>query len=116
MLNARDHTSDSDPEYLGPIEVYANGEHVVTFSAIDTDLLYEQWLTDMLTSGYSLPVRPHGSGTDRSQRDLDVLLSMHAAGVPLGTTQAALEAGSDKALDRGQPYVTHLLTTVWGEP
>ena len=63
-------TNTSD--HLDTIEVYAHGDHVVTFSAISTDSLFGQWLADMVTSGYALPQRQNHSGTDRSQQDLDV--------------------------------------------
>ena len=114
VLNAHDHDLDT-PDYLGPIEVLNDGHHVVIFSAISTDLLFEQWLADMVGAGYALPLRPDGSGVDRSQRALDVLRSMHTAGVPQDTAQAALETGSDKAQNRGPRYPQHLISTVWGE-
>ena len=115
VLNAHGHATDTND--LGPIEVQQGGHHVVTFSAITTDSLFENWLTDMLASGYVLPQRAGGRpGTDRSQRDLDVLRSMYMAGVPRDTAQTALEAGSDKAQERGSPYVQHLMRAVWGAP
>jgi hypothetical protein len=114
VLNAHDHSIDPD-DYQCPIEVLDHGRHVVTFSAISTDSLYEDWLTNMQISGYELPDRSSRLGVDRSQRDLDVLRSMHTAGVPCQTAQEALEAGSDKVRKRGENYARHLITTVWGE-
>ena len=115
VLNAHDHEI-AIPDDLGPIEVLEGGRHVVTFSAISTDHLFNRWLADMRAAGYCLPRRPDDSDTDRSQRDLDVLRSMHTAGVPPDTTQAALEAGSDKAQERRPSYVHHLMRAIWGEP
>ena len=43
-------------------------------------------------------------------------LTMHSAGVPQNTAHAALEAGSDKAQERGPSYIRHLIRTIWGEP
>jgi hypothetical protein len=115
--NAQEQTnSASTDDYLGPIEVRQGGHHVVTFSAISTDHLFERWLADMRAVGYETPRRVDDSDTDRSQRDLDILRSMHMAGVPRDTAQAALEAGSDKAQDRGRAYVQHLMRAVWEEP
>ena len=106
--------TDNDDD-LGSIEVQANGHTVAKFSAISGDNLFENWLINMQAAGYELPEREGCSDTDRSQRDLDVLRSMHTAGVPCMTAQAALEAGSDKALARSNAYAQHLVTTVWGE-
>ncbi len=106
------HDTDDD---LGPIEVLNHGRHVVTFTAISIDSMFENWLINMQISGYSPPQRAARPGIDRSQRDLDVLRSMHTAGVPCQTAQAALEAGSDKAQKRGKAYVQHVITTVWCE-
>lgn len=103
------------PDDLGPIEVWQGGDHVATFSAVPTGHLFEQWLADMQASGYALPQRPGHSETDRSQRDLDVLRSMHTAGVPYHTAQVALAAGSDKAQKRGEPYIQQLMSAVWGD-
>ena len=103
------------PDDLGPIEVWQGGDHVATFSAVSTGHLFEQWLAHMQTSGYSLPQRPGHSETDRSQRDLDVLRSMHTAGVPYHTAEPALAAGSDKAQKRGEPYIRQLMSAVWGD-
>jgi hypothetical protein len=110
-----DHSIDTD-DYLGPIEVLKAGRHVVTFSAINTATLYENWLNELQIAGYVLPERPNRTGVDRSQRDLDVLRSMNMAGVPRRTAQAALEAGSDKAHKRSPSYVEHLIGSVWGNP
>ncbi len=116
VLYAKNHAIDTDDD-LGPIEVLHGGHNVVTFSAISTDHLFDRWLTNMMASGYMLPERPQGRpGTDRSQRDLDVLRSMHMAGVPQDTAQEAVEVGSDKAQKQGSSYVQHLVSTVWGEP
>ena len=112
--NSRDDSTDHIDDDLGPIEVWNGGEHVVTFSAISIDLLFEQWLADMARSGYKLPPRSNGSGVDRSQRDLNVLRSMHNVGVPWHIAKAALEEGSNKAQERGEDYVEQLLTAVWG--
>jgi hypothetical protein len=115
VLNAYDHAISTD-DYLGPIEVWQNSSHVVTFSAIHTDQFFENWLADMMASGYAIPQRAKGlPGTDRSQRDLDVLRSMCIAGVPQSVAKAALEAGSDKAQGRTSSYAEHLITSVWGE-
>ncbi len=114
VLTTHDHTT-STPDDLGPIEVWQGGDHVATFSAVPTGHLFEQWLADMQTSGYALPQRPGHSETDRSQRDLDVLRSMHTAGVPYHTAQVALAAGSDKAQKRGEPYIRQLMSAVWGD-
>jgi hypothetical protein len=117
VLNAHDPaTSTNTDDYLGPIEVLENGQHVVTFSAISTIHLFDRWLADMHAAGCEAPRRADYSGIDRSQRDLDVLRSMHMAGVPHDTAEAALEAGSDKAQERGSPYVQHLMRAVWGAP
>ncbi len=115
VLFSSDYTINDTHDDRGPIEIYQGGRHVATFSAISADLLFENWLADMQVSGYALPQRINHSGTDRSQRDLDVLRSMHVAGVSRGVAQAALEAGSDKAQERSAPYVHYLLSTVWGE-
>jgi len=101
---------------LGSIEVQENGHAVAKFSAISADNLFENWLINMQVAGYELPEREGCSDTDRSQRDLDVLRSMHTAGVPHGTAQAALEGGSDKAQGRrASSYTQHLIRTIWGE-
>jgi hypothetical protein len=114
VLNAYDHAISND-EYLGPIEVWQSGLHVVTFSAISTEFLFENWLTKMMASGYAIPQRANGRpGTDRSQRDLDVLRSMCIAGVPQTIAQTALEAGSDKAQGRKSSHAEQLVSTVWG--
>jgi hypothetical protein len=115
VLLAHDHDIDT-PDDLGPIEVLNAGFHVVTFSTISTDHLYDRWLIDMQADGYQVPNRSNEPRADRSQRDLDVLRSMHTAGVPQDTAQAALEAGSDKAQGRDSRYLEHLISTVWGEP
>jgi hypothetical protein len=116
VLNGHDHTtSDDADEFLGPIEVLQGGNYVATFSAISTNHLFSRWLTEMQAAGCELPRRAGGSGTDRSQRDLDVLRSMHMAGVPHDTAEGALEAGSDKAQERGSSYTQHLMRAVWGE-
>lgn len=115
VLNAHDHAIDA-PDDLGPIEVHQGGHHLVTFSAVSIDHLFEQWVSGMVHSGYRLPQRSDGPGVDRSQRDLDILRSMCTAGVPHDTAQAALEAGSDKAQERGPTYAQHLMRTVWGGP
>ena len=107
--------NDDTDNYLGPIEVLDNGNPVVTYSAISIDNLFKNWLLNMQIVGYELPERDDCSDTDRSQRDLDVLRSMHTAGVPCQTAQAALEVGSDKAQKRGDAYVEHLITAVWCE-
>jgi len=112
VLTACDH---GIPEDHGPIEIWQGENHIVTFSEMAPDRLFEQWLSNMLRAGYCLPPRQDGSGIDRSQRDLDVLRSMHTDGVPRHVAQAALEAGSDKARERGPSYVRHLLAAVWGE-
>ena len=114
VLYAKNHATDTDDD-LEPIKVLHGGHHVVTFSAISTDHLFDRWLTSMQTTGYNLPKRSKDSCADRSQRDLDVLRSMHTAGVPYDTAQAALEAGSDKAQERSPSYVHHLIRTVWGK-
>ncbi len=114
VLNVHDHSIDSDDD-LDPMEILDHGRHIVTFSAIDTDSLYENWLTSMQTAGYEVPERSNRPGIDRSQRDLDVLRSMHSAGVPCQTAQAALEAGSDKAQARSETYVHHLMKAIWGQ-
>ena len=106
--------ADTD-DYLGPIEVLDHGRPVAKFSAISTDSLFENWLINMQIAGYELPERGDRPGIDRSQRDLDVLRSMHTAGVPCQVAQAALEEGSDKAQKRGHAYVQHLIETVWCE-
>jgi hypothetical protein len=117
VLNAHDHAINNTPDDLGSFEVWQGSLHVVTFSAISTESLFENWLADMVASGYVLPQRNHDHPeTDRSQRDLDVLRSMNTAGVPDHTAQAALEVGSDKAQKRSPSYVQHLMRTVWGEP
>lgn len=94
-------------------EVSQDGKHIVTFSPVSVDLLFQQFLEEMTGSGYILPQRQNGTGEDRSQRDLDVLRWMSSAGVPCHVAQAALEAGSDKAQERGEPYVWHLISTIW---
>ena len=113
-------TSNGDtsaiPDYLGPIEVSANGDHAVTFSTIYTDSLFDRWLAGMQAAGYEIPNRSSDPRADRSQRDLDVLRSMHTAGVPQDAARAALKAGSDKAQDRGPSYLHHLIRAAWGEP
>ena len=106
---------DDTDTYLGHIEVQENGHTVAKFSAISTDNLFENWLINMQIAGYELPDRSDRPGMDRSQRDLDVLRSMHTAGVPCMTAQDALEEGSDKAEKRGHGYVRHLIKTVWCE-
>ena len=111
-----DHPTSPIDEDPGPIEIRQQGEHIVTFSAVSTDHLFEQWLSGMVRSGYVPPHRPSQTGTDRSQRDLDILRSMHSTGVPQNTAHAALEAGSDKAQERGRSYIRHLIRTIWGEP
>jgi hypothetical protein len=111
-IGGHHHATDDD---LGPIEVLDHGRHVVTFSAISLDNLFENWLINMQIAGYELSERDDCSDTDRSQRDLGVLRSMHTAGVPCQTAQAALEEGSDKAQKRGHAYVQHLIKTVWCE-
>jgi hypothetical protein len=116
VLNGHGHaTSTSADVYLGPIEVMERGNHVAKYSAISTEHLFDRWLANMHVAGYELPRRADDSDIDRSQRDLDVLRSMHMAGVPHDTAEAALEAGSDKAQKRGSPYVQHLMRAVWGE-
>ena len=114
VLSNQDHDTVTDDD-LGTIEVMDNGRPVVTYSAISIDSLFEKWLSNMLNAGYVLPRRANRPGTDRSQRDLDVLRSMHTAGVPCQTAQSALEAGSDKAQKRGHGYVQHFINTVWYE-
>lgn len=115
VLVSHDDATNPIDDDLGPIEVWHGDNHVVTFSAVSTGHLYDQWLTDMLASGYMLPQRSkYPSRTDRSQRDLGVLRSMQTAGVPDHTAQAALEAGSDKAQERGGSYVQHVMSAVWG--
>jgi len=113
-------TSDADPtshidDDHGTIEVFQDGKHVVTFSPVSVDLLYQQFLDEMTRSGYILPQRPNGTGVDRSQRDLDVLRWMSNSGVPCNVAQEALEARSDKASERGPSYIQHLISAVWGE-
>ena len=112
-------TSNGDTSHmndvLGPIEVWLGDKHLVTFAAVSLDFMFEQWLTDMVRSGYLPPQPSNRAGVDRSQRELDVLRSMHNAGVPRHIARAALEAGSDKARERGEPYVGQLLTAVWGD-
>jgi len=118
VLSAPDHDhAIGTPDDLEPIEVLSAGRHVVTYSAISIGALLENWLADMMASGYALPPRTKGRpGTDRSQRDLDVLRSMCTAGVPQDTAQAALETGSDKAQGRrGNSYVQYLMSAVWEE-
>jgi hypothetical protein len=112
VLNNNYQASNSD-DYLGPIEVWEKGKKVSDFTAISTDHLFDQWLSDMLGSGYVLPIRSDGSDIDRSQRDLHVLRSMRTAGVSLGVAQAALEKGSDKAQERDDKYVQQRLETAW---
>jgi hypothetical protein len=118
VLNAHDQDQAIDThDDLEPIEVLNAGRHVVTFSAISTDHLFNRWLTDMQAVGYEIPIRSNNQGVDRSQRDLDILRSMRTAGVPQVTAQAALEAGSDKARGRRvSSYPQHLIRTIWGEP
>jgi len=115
VLFARDH-SNSIPDDLGPIEVYAGADRLVTFSPVIIDDLFERWLSDMQAAGYVPPPRSSDPRADRSQRDLDVLRSMHTAGVPQDAARAALKAGSDKAQDRGPSYLHHLIRAAWGEP
>jgi|APSaa5957512535_1039671.scaffolds.fasta_scaffold93892_2 hypothetical protein len=115
VLSIDDHHDTYTDDYLGPIEVRDHGRHVVTFSVITTDSLYEDWLTNMQISGYELPERSSRLGVDRSQRDLDVLRSMYTAGVSCMTAQEALEAGSDKAQAR-DAYARHLMKAIWGQP
>ena len=76
---------------------------------------FDRWLAEMQAIGYEAPRRADNSDTDRSQRDLDILRSMYTAGVPRDTAQTALEARSDKAQERGSPYVQHLMRAVWGD-
>jgi hypothetical protein len=109
------HSINDTPDDLGSFEVCHGGRHVVTFSQINTNFLFDNWLTEMQAVGYELPLRTNDTDTDRSQRDLDVLRSMHTVGVPLDTAQAALEAGSDKAHVRSEDYVENLMTSVWSE-
>jgi hypothetical protein len=116
VLNIYDHSINDTPDDLGSFEVCQGSRYIVTFSQINTDFLFDRWLTEMQTAGYELPLRTNNSDTDRSQRDLDVLRSMHTVGVPLDTAQAALAVGSDKAQKQGLSYVEHLICTVWGEP
>jgi hypothetical protein len=111
-----DHSINETPDDLGSFEVYQGSRHIISFSATSKDNLFENWLTEMQATGYELPLRTNNSDTDRSQRDLDILRSMHTAGVPLDTAQAALAVGSDKAQKQGLSYVEHLICTVWGEP
>ena len=106
------HVANTD-YYLGPIVVLDHGRPVAKFSAITTDSLFEKWLINMQIAGYELPDRGDRPGMDRSQRDLNVLRSMQMAGVDLDTAQAALEAGSDKAIERGSSYVENILTAAW---
>jgi hypothetical protein len=115
VLNIESPSTNFD-DYLGPIEVTGDDEIVSNFSAISTDNLFDQWLGDMLASGYVCPQRSKGSGIDRSLLDLHVLRSMHTAGVPLSVAQAALEEGSGKAQERGSKYVQQRLGSVWGKP
>jgi hypothetical protein len=109
------HSINDSPDDLGSFEVCHGDRHLVTFSQINTDFLFDRWLTEMQASGYELPLRHNASDTDRSQRDLDVLRSMRNAGVPIDTAQAALEAGSDKAHARSEDYAQNLITAVWCE-
>lgn len=100
-----------------PIEITDHGEPVVTFSAVLTDDLFDTWLTNMMRSGYRLPLKPRSDEVDRSQRDLDVARRMQKAGVPRHTAQAALMAGSDKAQGRNAAkYSQHVVSAVWGKP
>ena len=114
VLSNQINGTDTD-DFFGPIEVLDNGRPVVKYSAISTENLFENWLINMHVTGYKLPERRARPGVDRSQRDLDVLRSMHTAGVPCQVAEAALEAGSDKAQNRGHAYVQHLIKAVWCE-
>jgi hypothetical protein len=114
LTNHSDPTNRADDDH-GAIKVFQNGEHVVTFSPISADRLYQQFLDEMISTGYVLPQRSSGVGEDRSQCDLDILRWMHNMGVPCHVAQAALEAASDKAQKRREPYIQHLISTVWGQ-
>jgi hypothetical protein len=104
VLYAHDHAI-AIPDDLGPIEVLENGRHVVTFSAISMDHLFDRWLADMQATGYEIPIRSDNPRADRSQRDLDVLRSMHTAGVSHDTAQAALEAAVTRLRSKA-PYTS----------
>lgn len=104
------------PDVLEIFEVRAGEKHLATFSAIDADRLFGQWLKEMIGEGYELPRRQDSQEIDRSQRDLDILRSMQLAGVPPETARKALEAGSDKAQERGASYADRLISAVWGGP
>jgi hypothetical protein len=104
----------TDPLELEALSVYDRGKLIVTFSPVDPDTLYDEWLAEMMADGYQLPIRADGSGVDRSQRDIDVARSMAEAGVPPEIAAQALLAGSDKAQERGEGYVHHVLAAVWG--
>jgi hypothetical protein len=115
VQNISNNNNIAKDNYLGLIQILNCGNVIGTYSAISTDTLFCHWLTNMERNGYILPKRSNNTGVDRSQRDLDILRSMYTAGVPYHTALEALEAGSDEAEDKGDRYVNHLISTVWGD-
>ena len=84
--------------------------------AINPSTLYVSWLADLASKGYTPPTRHDGSGIDRSLQDIHVLRSMADAGVPRDTATEALHHGSEKAQERGESYVEHIVSAIWERP
>ena len=91
-----------------PIEIYENGRHIVTMSALyeigDLEMAYDRVLGEMKERGYKPPLNNAETGIDRSRQDLAVAGYLHRRCISDGTIVEILMYGSEKAAERGFDY------------